>query len=55
MIVQRCKKLQATVWQKLITVAKGKAKIELSPFSCFYKFPFEAYLAICGPCQNMQT
>ena len=30
---QRCKKLHATVWQKLITVAKGKAKIEMSPFS----------------------
>ena len=27
--VQRCKKLHATVWQKLITVAKGKAKIEI--------------------------
>ena len=31
--VQRCKKLHATVWQKLIIVAKGKAKIEMSPFS----------------------
>ena len=31
--VQGCKKLHATVWQKLITVAKGKAKIEMSPFS----------------------
>ena len=31
--VQRCKKLNATIWQKLITVAKGKAKIEMSPFS----------------------
>ena len=27
------KKLHATIWQKLITVAKGKAKIEMSPFS----------------------
>ena len=25
--------LYATVWQKLITVAKGKAKTEMSPFS----------------------
>ena len=31
--VQRYKKLHATIWQKLITVAKGKAKIEMSPFS----------------------
>ena len=31
--VQRCKELHATVWQKLITMAKGKAKIEMSPFS----------------------
>ena len=30
---KRCKKLHVTVWQKLITVAKGKAKIEMSPFS----------------------
>ena len=30
---RRCKKLHATVWQKLITVAEGKAKIEMSPFS----------------------
>ena len=29
-------------WQKLITVAKGKAKIEMSPFSSLY-IPFEAY------------
>ena len=27
------KKSRATVWQKLITVANGKAKIETSPFS----------------------
>ena len=32
--VQKCKKLHLTVWQKLITVAKGKAEIEMSPFSC---------------------
>ena len=31
--VQGCKKLHATVWQELITVAKGKAKIEMSLFS----------------------
>ena len=31
--VQGCKKLHTNVWQKLITVAKGKAKIEMSPFS----------------------
>ena len=36
--VQRCKKLHATVWQKLMTVAKGKTKIEMSPFSWLYKF-----------------
>ena len=39
--VQGCKKLHATVWQKLITVAKGKAKIEMSPFSWLYKFPLK--------------
>ena len=39
--VKRCKKLHATVWQKLITVAKGKAKIEMSPFSWLYKFPLK--------------
>ena len=40
--VQRCKKLHATVWQKLITVAKGKAKIEMSPFSWLvYKCPLK--------------
>ena len=31
--VQRCEKLHATVWEKLITVAKGRATIEMSPFS----------------------
>ena len=30
--VQGCKTLHATIWQKLITVAKGKAKIEMSSF-----------------------
>ena len=39
--VQGCKKLHATVWQKLVTVAKGKAKIEMSPFSWLYKFPLK--------------
>ena len=33
--VQGCKKLYATVWQKLITEAKGKAKIGMSPFPDF--------------------
>ena len=31
--VQGCKKLYATLWQKLMAVAKGKTKIEMSPFS----------------------
>ena len=26
------KKLHASLWQKLMRVAKGKAKIEMSPF-----------------------
>ena len=30
--VQRCKPLHATIRKKLITVAKGKAKIEMSSF-----------------------
>ena len=33
--VERCKKLHASLWQKLSTVAKGKAKIEMSPFFWF--------------------
>ena len=37
--VQRFKKLHATVWQKLTTVAEGKVKIEMSPFSWLNKFP----------------
>ena len=31
--LQRCKKLYATLWQKLMAVAKEKTKIEMSPFS----------------------
>ena len=37
--VQRCKKLHATNG----TVAKGKAKMEMSPFSWLYKFPLKHF------------